>query len=183
MPWKEDKATVTEVREWGKNNNNKRLPEGLTAMDSGKGKGAQGSSGLCKDQRCASVCVSGVHMDVHVLVCALMGASIQWHLKRIWTETIFQNLQNPSAKQNRSRSRGSECVFSIGQKPCQSSQGVTTVVKTQVSAQWIFGISLTHRRTLMRTDAHAHALSRNAWLINLGENTQITLNWCSVCQW
>lgn len=42
-------------------------------MDSGKGRGDEGSSGVYKDQRCAITCVYSVHADVH----AFMGASIQ----------------------------------------------------------------------------------------------------------
>ena len=56
---------------------------GLTGMDSGEGKEDVGSSGVCKDQRCVSCCVSGLCIDVHVLVCAFMGENIQWHLKEI----------------------------------------------------------------------------------------------------
>lgn len=78
---------------------------------------------------------------------------------------FFQNLQNPMAKQNWSHSRGSEWVFSIGQKVCQSSQGVRRVVKTQIRVQWLFRIP--HSRT------HTHTLWKNAWLINLrGKNTK-----------
>lgn len=71
---KEDKATATGVREWTKS---LWAAIGLDGMDSGKGKGAEGSSGVCKDQRCVSTCVSSVHIDVHILLHVFIGASIQ----------------------------------------------------------------------------------------------------------
>lgn len=76
------------------------------------------------------------------------------------------------AKQNCSHSRGSEWVLSIGQKTCQSSQGVRRVVKTQIRAQWLFGISHPRR--------HTHTLKECMANQRWRKKTQITLNWCSV---
>lgn len=138
--------------------------------------------GKAKGLRALVVCVKikGVSVSLACTWMCIYLSVLPWEQasndtsKKSRLKHFFPNPQNPTTKQKCSHSRGSEWVLSIGQKACQSSQGVRRVVKTQIRAQWIFGIP--HSR------AHTHTLWKNAWLINLGEKkTQITLNWCSVC--
>lgn len=72
---------------------------------------------------------------------------------------------------NCSHSRGSNWLPSIGQKSCQSSQGVRRVVKTQTRTQWDFSV--------FYTQTHTHR--KNAWLINAKKH--VTLNWWCEIKW
>lgn len=67
------------MREWKKATG---LPQGLTGTDSGKSKGAVGSSGVCKDQRCVSVCVSSVHMCMWMSVLSFSKTSKDSRLRK-----------------------------------------------------------------------------------------------------
>lgn len=63
-----------------------------------------------------------------------MGAAITWHVKRHKAFFFFfAKIPPPNKLQPQ---QGSDWLPSIGQKSCQSSQGVRRVVKTQSRTQW-----------------------------------------------